>query len=133
MVVPVDERILVDQTLVDELFGTRESEFAIAPCSVRENNGRKTPVVAKLFETDLAPQFYGWNKPNVRFFQAGIDQPVFLFALFDMPAGQAVLYFAVWPFVLLENRDFDPAIRKDFGCYRPSDSTSDDSDEVLRV
>src|SRR5258708_6716766 len=54
VVVPIDERILVNQTLVDEFFRSGYSQFSVSPRPVCQDDRRKAPVVAEILKVQVA-------------------------------------------------------------------------------
>jgi len=67
VVVPIDERILVNQTLVDEFFRSRNSQFSVLPRPVCQDDRRKPPIVAKIVKVEVAAEPSAGKEENAGF------------------------------------------------------------------
>src|SRR5208282_5245093 len=95
VVVPIDEGILVNQTLVDEFFRSGYSQFSVPPRPVCQDYRRKAPVAAKILKVQVAAEPSAGKEENTRLPQTSIDAAVLLFALLKMPAGQTIFNLAI--------------------------------------
>src|SRR5579885_2191534 len=86
MVVPVDQRILEDQSLAKELFGSRNADRAVAPGPVGQNHRRKSPAVAEIGKIDIAAQLRAREKRNAGLLHARVDPAVLHLALLGAAA-----------------------------------------------
>jgi len=132
VVVPVDEGILVHEAFADVRFGFGDAEFAIAPGAVGENDGGEAPL-EELGEVEIAAEFGGRNEMDVGLFHARVDAGVFLFALFDVPAREAVFDFAVGALVLFEDGDANAGISENFRGYGTGNGATDDGYEMAWI
>src|SRR5208282_3265386 len=133
MVVPVNERILVDEALVDKLFRSGHSQIPVAPRAVCQDDRREAPIVEEILKAQLTAEFGRRDEGNAGLLQARVNPAVFLFALFDVPARQTVFNLAVGALILLEDGHADPVIRKYFRRDGAGNRAADYGDEVLPV
>ena len=94
VVVPVDERILIDQTLVDELVRAGHSQFAVAPGAIGQDHRRKSPF-EEVAKVEVASQFRGGDKENVRLLHPRVNARILLLALLHVPAGKSIFDLSV--------------------------------------
>src|SRR5258708_28873834 len=111
VVVPIDEGILVNQAFANECFRTWYPQFSLPPRPVCQDHRRKTPIVAKILEVQVAAKPGARKEENTGLSQTGINAAVFLFALLPMPARQAIFNLAVGPFVLFDDDHMHPMAR----------------------
>jgi hypothetical protein len=131
VVVPINERILVNESFADVFVGARDAEIAVTPCAVGQNHGGKAPFVGEIVEMDVAAQFGAGNEIDAGFTEPCVDASVFLFALLHVPARQAVLNFAVRPRILFEHGNPNAMIRQDFGGYGAGNGPADHGHEMF--
>ena len=76
------------------------------------------------------PSLRGGNEIDAGLFHARVNARVFLLALLDVPARQAVFDLSVRPFVLLDHGDADSVVRQNFRRDRTGNRTADHRDKV---
>ena len=131
VVVPMDERILVNQTLTNELFRCGYSQFSIPPRPVCQDYRRKAPVVANILKVEVASEPSAGQEENAGLPQASINAAVLLVSLLDMPAGQAILNLAIRLLVLLNDNRANPIVCAYLRSDGASDACSNNGDEVI--
>jgi hypothetical protein len=133
VVVPVDERVLVDEPLADVGIRPFDRERPVAPGAAGQHDRAESPLARELLEVDVAADLGARHVMHVRVVELAADGPVLLPAQRDVPARQPVLDLPVGARILLEDHDQDAAFGELARHLGGRGGTSDDGDTVPRL